>query len=98
MNKRFISYNMTEQMVDYKLNELIEQSKMCKCERCCADVRALALNTLPPKYVVTRIGEAMTKFDLLGIQKQTNITTAIMIAIEKVSRNPRHEDETLGST
>ena len=97
MNKKYTSSNMMEQMVDYKIPELMKQSNMCTYERCCADVRALALNHLPPKYVVTRVGKAMTQFELLGIQTQANITTAIMFAIEKVSRNPRHDEETLGS-
>lgn len=92
MNKKFNSNNMMEQMVEYKLPELMKASKMCTCERCRADVLALVLNELPPRYVVTRVGEAMTRFDLLNTQAQTNITTAIMLAVKKVSQNPRHDE------
>ncbi|AEG59852.1 late competence development ComFB family protein [Desulforamulus ruminis] len=93
MNEKFISNNVMEQIVDCKLKGLMELSKMCTCERCRADVRALALNDLPPRYVVTRVGEVMTQCELLTLQRQINITISIMRAIKIVSQNPRHSDE-----
>ncbi|MFT4006365.1 MAG: late competence development ComFB family protein [Lacrimispora sp.] len=93
MNQKFISYNMMEQMVDDKLKGLMELTKICTCERCRADVRALALNELPPRYVATCAGEVMTQYELLAVQNQTNITTTIIGAIERVARNPRHSED-----
>jgi competence protein ComFB len=90
MNKEFQPLNMMEQVVDLRLMELMHKSEMCTCGRCCADVRAIVLNSLPPKYVVTRVGEAMLQFELLTPQMQAIVVSEIMIAIEKVSRNPRH--------
>jgi competence protein ComFB len=92
MINKNVSYNMMEQMVDYKLKDLMEQANMCKCERCVADVRTLALNELPPKYAASLLDEVMTQFELLSIQSQANIVVAIVNAIDTVSRNPRHDE------
>jgi competence protein ComFB len=82
--------NMMERVVELKLLELMKKSDVCCCEKCCADVRAIALNSLPPKYVVTREGEAMTEFDLMTSQMQAVVVSELLIAVEKVRRNPRH--------
>ena len=89
-NEAYPSVNVMEQIVNLKLKELMRKTGMCTCERCCADVRALALNNLPPKYVVTPAGEAMTEFELLTTQMQAVVITEIMHAIERVARAPRH--------
>ena len=38
----------------------------CGCEKCRLDVAALALNYLPPHYVVTEKGELYSKISSLG--------------------------------
>ena len=81
---------MMEQAVDSKLPELMKKSSLCTCEQCCADVRTLVLNRLPPKYVLTQAGEAMTQFELLTTQMQAVVVSQILSAIDKVNRNPRH--------
>ncbi len=86
----YLSINVMEQVVNLKLLKLMRRAGMCTCERCCADVRALALNNLPPKYVVTQAGEAMMEFELLTSQMQAVVVTEIMHAIDKVTRAPRH--------
>lgn len=91
MLESYHPFNIMEQIVDLKLTELIKKACMCDCERCCADVRAIVLNNLPPKYVVTRVGEAMAEYDLLTTQMQAHVVSEIFIAIEKVKRNPRHD-------
>lgn len=90
MDNDFKPFNMMEQVVDLRLGELMRKCEMCACRRCRADVRAIVLNSLPPKYVVTRVGEAMLQFELLTPQMQAVVVSEIMMAIEKVSRNPRH--------
>lgn len=92
MRKEYLSINMMEQAVDFRLSELMRKSGVCTCERCRADVRAIVLNSLPPKYVVTRVGEAMTQFELLTPQMQAVVVAEILIAIDRVSRNPRHNE------
>jgi len=90
MKKAYHSVNMMEQAIDLKLVELMEKSGMCVCEQCCADVRTIALNALPPKYVLNPVGEAMTQFELMTTQMQAVVATEIVTAIERVKRNPHH--------
>ncbi len=63
---------------------------VCQCQRCQLDILALALNSLPPKYVVTNIGNAVTNVDLSSSQWGANITMAVCKAIETVQGRPRH--------
>jgi len=90
MQNEYHSVNMMEQAVDLRLSELMKKSGMCTCERCRNDVRTLVLNRLPPKYVATPVGEAMTQFELLTTQMQAVVVSEIVSAIEKVHRNPHH--------
>ena len=95
MMKAYSSVNMMEQAVDFKLLELMKKSGMCTCEQCYADVRTLVLNRLPPKYVLTAVGKAMTEYELLTPQMQAVVVSEIVSAIDKVGRNPRHSIEGL---
>lgn len=79
-----------EQIIEDKVMELIKEVKVCTCAQCCSDVIALALNDLPPRYAVSRIGKVITKLELLDEQTQTDIITTIMFAINKVSTSPHH--------
>jgi len=57
------------------------------------DIRAIALNSLPPKYVVTRKGELYTKLSSLQQQFDVDIISAITKAAVIVGRNPRHGED-----
>ena len=64
---------------------------ICKCERCKSDIQALALNSLPAKYIVSEKGEMYTKvLAEIDAQQKINVITSIIKAIEIVSANPRH--------
>ncbi len=87
-----ILINKMEQAVKSTVDELFAQGKNpgCSCERCRLDVVALALNSLPSKYVVTNIGNAVTNVALNSSQWQANLTMAVCNAIEIVRSKPRH--------
>lgn len=80
--------NAVRSMADKMLNKKGETA--CKCSRCRLDILALALNSLPPKYVVTNIGNAVTNVDLDSSQWQANVTMAVCSAIDIVRSRPRH--------
>ena len=62
----------------------------CTCDTCSADIAAIALRSLTPKYVVRPNGEIMAKtLDLP--QFTTSVVVELTKAIEAVSRNPKHE-------
>jgi competence protein ComFB len=83
--------NIIEDLITYKLDELIEETDVCKCERCRTDIIAIALNKLPSRYVNSSGGDIMARMQALDDQMQANITTAILKAIEMVKKKPHHE-------
>jgi competence protein ComFB len=66
---------------------------VCTCEQCVNDMKALALNNLKPKYVVTHQGEVYSKVGQLHIQSETDIIKEIASACEVVKKRPRHGPE-----
>jgi competence protein ComFB len=90
---KFIPKNIMEDLVDVKLNVLIQSAGMCCCERCRADVKALALNNLPPRYVVSVGGNIHSHFQAMNVQIQVNITAAVARAIRIVRNSPHHGEQ-----
>lgn len=82
--------NYMEDVVALLLDELIRDRDVCKCELCRLDMMAIALNNLPPKYIVTRKGEVYAKTDLLSRQYRTDVIIQLLKAMEIVSKNPHH--------
>lgn len=66
---------------------------LCDCPRCREDVMAIALNRLPPRYVVRDEGEVYTKVSFDQVGGKAEIVTALMHGFEVVHRNPRHRDD-----
>ena len=91
--ENLVLVNKMENAVKDAVEELFAQGKTpgCPCERCKLDVVALALNSLPSKYVVTSIGNAVTNVTLNSSQWQANLTMAVCNAIEIVRSKPRHQ-------
>lgn len=82
-------HNVSEDLVDMFLEDCMKTVDMCRCERCRTDVRAYALNHFSPHYVVTDMGDALTRAMSLSNQFQADIITAIMQGIMIVKGNPR---------
>lgn len=84
--------NFSEIEVSKLLEAVLNQyDNICRCEKCKLDIKALALNSLATKYIVSEQGEIYTQA-LTEVNKQQtiNVTTAITKAIEIVSANPKH--------
>lgn len=85
--------NYMEDLVWQRLDEVIAtHSKSCGCEKCRYDIAALALNFLPPRYVVTDQGETYTRIKSLEQQFNIDIITAITHAIQIVRKCPHHDN------
>ena len=93
----FVLKNVSEDLVDMYLDSSIAASGMCNCPRCRADVRAYALNNFPPRYVVTDLGDALMRVDIMSNQFRADIIIAIMNGINLVMKNPRHNLNAIGS-
>ncbi len=83
--------NYMEDVVDHILPDVLKKyPELCNCKQCISDIKALALNNLPPKYVATPMGEVYTKINELSIQFEADAIRAIIDAIDKVNKSPRH--------
>ncbi|WP_017413760.1 late competence development ComFB family protein [Clostridium tunisiense] len=83
--------NYMEIVVDNILKKILpDYSNLCKCEKCCDDIKAIALNNLKPIYVVTNAGNLYAKVNELEIQFSTDIVKELVKAIDIVSKNPHH--------
>ena len=83
--------NRMEHFVQLGLDAMLQQKPdMCGCDRCRLDVTALALNSLPPRYVVSNFGEVVTNLDLDSNQWKADVMIAILRAFDLVRKKPRH--------
>ncbi len=88
--------NAMEIVVRSSLAEILEQKEkygvedICTCERCRLDIMALALNKLPPRYVVCDQGEAYVRTSALDQQFKVDTLFAVLNALKVVQSNPRH--------
>jgi len=80
-----------EDVVQYLLPDVLKRyPEVCKCQQCMSDIKALALNNLPPKYVATPLGEVYSRVNELSTQFEADALKTLIEAIEKVSKHPRH--------
>lgn len=86
--------NYMEDVVWNFLDDLLSKyPEVCHCETCRYDIVALALNQLPPKYVVREQGELYSRINTLEVQHQIDVFAALTKAIMLVKDNPRHANE-----
>lgn len=79
-----------EVLVFEAIDELLEKYEdICACDICRTDIVAYALNSLPPKYIATETGEVYSKLSTLQSQTNSDVLSAIIKAIMRVSKNPR---------
>jgi len=86
----YVFINIIEEFVKSEYPSLMNKMEVCHCNKCKNDVIALALNHLPPKYVVTRKGYLLSK--LLAYEKQykADVLTAVTNACMQVKSMPHH--------
>ena len=89
MNKNRLR-NYMEDLVWKNIDHILRDINMCTCEKCKLDIAAIALNDLPPKYIVTEDGELYTKLNMLEHQFEVDIYTAIIKGAVITKNNPKH--------
>jgi competence protein ComFB len=63
--------------------------EFCGCATCREDVLVYALNRLPPRYVSSTTGSAVTGVNLEGDQERAKIEVTVIDGIRQVDRSPR---------
>ncbi len=82
--------NLMEIMVMYSIDDIKRHYDFCGCSQCRMDIAALALNKLPPRYVVTSKGESYGRAELLHMQKDLDLLSVVLSAVKMVQQKPRH--------
>lgn len=86
----FVLINVAEQIVEQKVAELMQQTDMCRCDKCRLNACAIALNALPPHYVTTNRGELLAKVSASALDQQTEVIVEVTKALMKVKEHPMH--------
>jgi hypothetical protein len=82
-----VMINVMERLVIDKLDSALSKFNSCKCDRCRQDIAALALNKLPPKYVIIDKDEID---DYIKNASSEQVMSSIIQAIFTVRAHPRH--------
>jgi competence protein ComFB len=86
--KRLRNYN--EEWVKSYLDRNIASFEVCDCEDCRLDIMAIALNKLPPQYVVTEKGAVFAAVNEMSHQRMVDLAAAVTEAAVMVASKPRH--------
>jgi len=83
--------NHMETVVREVLQEYIHHGKLrCSCERCQADIMALTLNRIPPRYAVSLKGEILTDWESRALPSQAKVMAELINAAKQVGESPSH--------
>ena len=82
--------NVMQVLVEEKAPKYVKMFGLCDCKRCLEDVKALALNHLPPKYVVMAENEMIPKLTFYEGKYSSDITAQLLKACSKVAERPHH--------
>ena len=82
--------NVMQVLVEEKADEYMKMFGICCCDKCRVDVRAYALNHLPPKYVVLSENERVPRLTVYESRFSSDITAQLIQACKKVMLTPHH--------
>ena len=82
--------NVMEVLVDEKMERYVRMFGLCRCPRCLADVKSLALTNLPTKYVVLPAFAESPYMEVYRGRYASAVTAQILYACRAVMENPRH--------
>ena len=92
-NYRHNVVNVTELIAEVKVGEVITMMDACSCSKCVYDILAIALNSLPTRYVTTDVGRQFIQLNSYKKQFETDVVAALIKACQIVKESPRHETE-----
>lgn len=88
--------NLQENLVRQALQEILEDpqqpvtDRLCTCRFCLVDVIAVALNSLPPRYVADKYYKFPDSPEGEGRSLEM-VRRAVLMAIRRVIRRPHHD-------
>lgn len=89
--------NVMEALVEGVLDEELGRwPEVCACDRCRVDMKAFALNNLPPRYVVNEPGVVHAHLEALTAPFHGDVRYSVRSAVQMVSARPRHAQSRVG--
>ncbi|WP_312447452.1 late competence development ComFB family protein [Lacrimispora sp.] len=82
--------NVMEHIIKNSVSEYMDKFDVCSCERCVADVKALALSHLPPKYIVAEQATASPLLNFYSTRFSQQVIVELTKACSTVKENPHH--------
>ncbi|MDD2217468.1 MAG: late competence development ComFB family protein [Eubacteriales bacterium] len=82
--------NLAEIMVKENFEAVMDRMNICECDICKNDVMAIALNSLPTRYVTTDKGKQFIQLETYKKQYEVDVMAALTKACVKVKVVPRH--------
>lgn len=86
-----VCVNIIQTLVEESVDKYIHMFGLCHCTRCVADVKAIALNNLVPKYVVAPEKERSFWVTIYHERYHAEVTAQILHACKRVMDNPLHD-------
>ncbi|MBQ3497320.1 MAG: late competence development ComFB family protein [Oscillospiraceae bacterium] len=83
--------NVMQLIVERKAKKYMALFGVCECSKCFADVCAIALNNLPPKYAVHRSGDVASTVSVCEGRFEASAVAQVTKACRIVMENPQHE-------
>lgn len=84
--------NVMERLVDDQFPTIMAKFPgACCCRQCLADIKALTLNNVRPRYVSTDRGDLFERVKTSDMLVKVDVLRAMTEAAEKVINNCRHE-------
>lgn len=90
VEKEYVFLNVMETLVRERVDTYMNQFSTCQCTRCKADIIALALTSLPSKYVVVSRNAATPLMNFYSQRYAGAITVEITKACTRVKEHPHH--------
>lgn len=90
-NTSFYTTNVFETIVKECVLDYLHRFNVCTCDRCIADVTALALTNLPSKYIVTDYENVAPLIHFLEHKHEVILMTELTKACLTVHSEPRHK-------
>ena len=82
--------NVMQILVEEKAEKYMKMFGLCCCDKCQVDVKAYALNHLPPKYVVMAEYERVPKLTVYESKFSSDVTAQLIQACKVVMTHPHH--------
>lgn len=82
--------NVMQVLVEEKAPKYVKMFGLCSCGRCMEDVKAFALNHLPPKYVVTEPGDRIPRITVYDSKFSSDVVAQLLQACKVVHETPHH--------